>query len=182
MNGHAPLYGLVAEFPTPAALLQAARKARAKGYAGLDAYSPMPVEGLSEALGCTRDRVAMLALLGGIAGGVCTYALQWYSVSSAYVLNVGGRTPIWPGLVPATFEMAVLGAALAIFFGMLIADGLPRLYHPVFNASEFATASRNGFFLCIEALGPRFDEQDARQFLEQLRPIRIVGVCVSEVP
>src|SRR6201988_3444274 len=105
-------YGLIAQFAGPGALLRAARSVHGAGYRRVEAYSPMPVEGLAEALGFRERRIAGLALAGGIVGGVGTYLLQWFSVGVDYPLNVGGRTPAWPGLVPATFEMTVLGAAL----------------------------------------------------------------------
>ncbi len=173
MSEGAPLYGLMAEFSHPSALLKAALAARAAGFERLEAYSPMPVEGLAEALGFRDRRIAPLALACGIVGGVGTFALQWYSVAIDYVLNVGGRTPLWPGLVPATFEMTVLGAALAAFFGALLGSGLPRLYHPVFNVTAFSAASSDRFFLCIEAADPRFDGHDTRRFLEQLQPLAV---------
>ena len=180
MNNSGHWYGLIAQFPTPMALLQAARAARAEGYVRFDAYSPMPIKGLAEAVGFGSDRISSLALVGGIIGCAGTFALQWYSVSAAYPLNVGGRTPFWPGLVPATFEMTILGAALAIFFGMLFANGLPQLYHPVFNLPEFGLASRDGFFLCIQAVDPQFDVQETRQFLERLGPLKVTDVAEAE--
>jgi len=173
-------YGFLAEFPNATALLQAARAAHAAGYVRIDAYSPMHVEGLAEALGFVKDRISLLALLGGLVGGVSTYALQWYSVSSAYPLNVGGRTPVWPGLIPATFEMTILGAALAVFFGMLFADGLPRLNHPTFNVPDFALASRDGFFLCLPTLDSGVDTREARRFLEQLQPLKVMEITESD--
>jgi Protein of unknown function (DUF3341) len=178
MNEDHPTYGLIAEFASAAALLRAARSAHGAGYRRVGAYSPMPVEGLAEAMGPEDHRVAMLALAGGVVGGVSTFALQWFSVAIDYPLNIGGRTPAWPGLIPATFEMTVLGAALAVFFGTLILSGLPRLYHPVFNEARFSAASSHGFFLCIEANDPRFDAQGTRRFLEQLQPLSI-GQCAA---
>jgi hypothetical protein len=169
-------YGLIAQFAGASALLQAARSLHGAGYRRIEAYSPRPVEGLAEALGFRERRIAPLALAGGIIGGAGTYALQWLSVAVDYPLNVGGRTPLWPGLVPATFEMTILGAALAIFFGALWSSGLPRLYHPVFNEPKFSAASSDGFFLCIEASDPRFEAQDTRQFLEQLSPLSVSEV------
>ncbi|MDD5328608.1 MAG: DUF3341 domain-containing protein [Sulfuricella sp.] len=171
------VYGLVAEFPGAAALLRAARAAGAAGYRRIDAYSPMPVEGLADALGHRRDRIPLFALAGGIAGSAGTFAMQWYSAAIAYPLVIGGRTPAWPGLIPATFEMTVLGAALCAFFGMLFLNGLPRLRHPIFDAPGFERASRDGFFLCIEARDSRFDATRTRQFLDGLQPR-----AVAEVP
>jgi len=169
-------YGLVARFAGPAALLQAARAVHGAGYRRVEAYSPMPVEGLAEALGFHERRIAGLALAGGIVGGVGTYLLQWLSVAVEYPLNVGGRTPAWPGLIPATFEMTVLGAALAVFFGALWSSALPRLIHPVFNEPGFSAASSDGFFLCIEASDPRFEAAGTRQFLERLQPLSLSEV------
>jgi Alternative complex III, ActD subunit len=136
----------------------------------------MPVEGLVEALGSTDEGLPRLALIGGIIGGVGTYALQWMSVSVDYPLNIGGRTPAWPGLIPATFEMTVLGAVLAIFFGVLLRSRLPRLYHPVFNDAGFAAASSDRFFLCIEAADPCYNLLQTREFLERLQPVRVSQV------
>jgi hypothetical protein len=170
------VYGLIARFPGASALLQAARSAHGAGYRRVEAYSPMPIEGLAEAVGFRERRIAPLALAGGVVGGVGTYVIQWLSVAVAYPINVGGRTPAWPGLVPATFEMTVLGAALAVFFGTLWANGLPRLYHPVFNEAGFSAASSEGFFLCIEASDPRFEARDTRQFLERLNPLSVSEV------
>jgi len=169
-------YGLLAEFSGPAALLHAALAARGAGYRKLEAYAPMPVEGLVEALGSTDKGLPRLALAGGLIGGVGTFALQWLSVTVDYPLNVGGRTPTWPGLIPGTFEMTILGAALAIFFGVLLRSRLPRLYHPVFNDAGFAAASSDRFFLCIEAADPHYDVLQTRAFLERLHPLRVSQV------
>ena len=174
----APVYGLIAEFADERALVDAARRARAEGYRNIDAYAPFSVEGLSDALGFRKDRVALITLLGGIVGGVGVYFLQWYTAVIDYPINAGGR-PLhsWPAFIPATFEMTVLGAALAAFFGMLILNGLPRLNHPIFDAPDFDLASRNRFFLCIEAADPRFDAEQTRRFLDELDPMN-----VGEVP
>ncbi len=178
MHEHEPtgIYGVVAEFCSGADLLEAARAARAAGYERIEAYSPMPVEGLADAVGLRRNPIPMLALLGGIIGCTGAFALQWYSVAVAYPLNVGDRTPFWPGLVPNIFEMTVLGALLACFFGALRLCGLPRLNHPIFNAADFGLAMRERFFLCLNAADPMFDAQETRQFLEQLNPLKVSHV------
>lgn len=172
-----PVYGLVAEFGDDKALVEATRSARAAGYRHVDAYAPFSVEGLSEALGFRTDRVPLITLLGGIVGGVGAYFLQWYTAVVDYPINSGGR-PLhsWPAFIPATFEMTVLGAALAAFFGMLILNGLPRLVHPIFNAPDFDLASRNRFFLCIESRDSRFELEGTRAFLKQLEPIKVSEV------
>ncbi|MEP7097281.1 MAG: DUF3341 domain-containing protein [Dokdonella sp.] len=172
-----PAYGLIAEFADDRALVDAAKRAHAEGYRNIDAYAPFSVEGLSEALGFRKDRVALIALLGGVLGGASVYFLQWYTAVIDYPINSGGR-PLhsWPAFIPATFEMTVLGAALAAFFGMLILNGLPKLYHPIFNAPGFDLASRDRFFLCIESRDPRFEMQETRQFLERLAPLKVAEI------
>jgi hypothetical protein len=176
MNEHGGMHGLMAEFSSPAGLLQAARSARSAGYRRVEAYAPMPVHGLAEAVGSGGNRLSMLALAGGLVGGVGTFALQWFSVAVDYPMDIGGRTPAWPGLIPPTFEMTVLGAALAVFFGTLFSSGLPRLIHPVFNEPGFAAASIDRFFLYIEASDPLFDAQRTRGFLEGLEPLKVSEV------
>lgn len=172
-----PPYGVMAEFADAEPLVAAARAVHAAGYRRVDAYSPMHVDGLAEAIGFTRDRVAVLTLIGGVVGGVSTFALQWYSATIDYPFIVGGRPfDSWPAFVPATFEMTVLGAALFAFVGMLVLNGLPRLIHPVFNAPDFDLAARNRFFLCIQSCDARFDAQAVRTLLEGLDPIRVVDV------
>jgi hypothetical protein len=169
-----PLYGLMAEFASADDLLAAVRRTRAAGYRDIEAYAPFSVDGLAEALGFGSNRVPLITLIGGIAGGLGGYLLQWYTAVIDYPINSGGR-PLhaWPAFIPATFEMTVLGAALAAFVGFLALNGLPRLYHPVFNAKDFDLASRNRFFLCLRARERNFDPEHARDFLRSLHPVRI---------
>lgn len=169
MRARPAIYGLMAEFDNPEDLLEAARHAHAGGYRRMDAYSPFPVEGLAEAIGFHRTRLPLIVLLGGIVGGLGGYLLQYYTTVIDYPLNVGGR-PLhsWPAFIPVTFEMTVLIAALAAVLGMLALNGLPMPYHPVFHVPRFDLASRNLFFLCIEATDPRFDRDTTRRFLEGL--------------
>jgi hypothetical protein len=173
-----PLYGLLAEFATTDALLDAARQAREAGFRNVEAYAPFPVEGLDEAVGFRGNRVPLAALIGGILGGVGVYFLQWYAAVIDYPLNIGGR-PLhsWPAFIPATFELTILGASLAAVFGMLWMNGLPRLRHPLFDVPQFDLATRNRFFLCLPARSPGFDADRGRALLERLDPL-----LVCEVP
>lgn len=166
-----PIYGLMAEFRSPETLLHAAERASREGFKRMDAYTPFPVEGLAEAIGFSRTRMPLIVLIGGIIGCVGGYFLQYWVAVLDYPLNVGGR-PLnsWPAFVPVTFELTILCAALAAFFGVLALNGLPMPYHPVFNVEQFELASRNHFFLCIEAVDPKFDADATRKFLESLSP------------
>jgi len=172
------LYGLMAEFETPTALVQAAERARLAGYRRMDAYTPIPIEELSEALGLRRTRLPLLVLLGGIAGCLAGFGLQYWTSAIDYPMNVGGR-PLnsWPQFIPVTFETTVLGAALAAFFGMWTLNRLPQPYHPVFNVPEFARASSDRFFLCIESADPRFDRDQTTRFLKDLHAVGVFDVA-----
>ena len=171
------LYGIMAEFQAPEQLVTAARAAYAAGYRRMDAYSPYEVEGVAEAIGFRKTRVPLIMLLGGICGALVAYGMQWYSAVISYPLNVGGR-PLhsWPSFVPITFELSVLFAAIAGVCGMLALNGLPRPYHPVFNAPEFKLASQTRFFLCIEADDRMFQAKRVRDFLRSLGAEKILEV------
>lgn len=165
------VFGLLAEFVHAEEAVEAAKKAYEAGYRRLDAYSPYPVDGLAEACGFTKNRVAMITLIGGITGGVGGFFMQWFSAVVHYPIDVGGRPfNSWPSFIPITFEMTVLFATLFGLFGMLMLNGLPKLYHPVFNVPRFELASRSRFFLCIQADDPKFELNGTREFLETLHP------------
>jgi hypothetical protein len=167
----------MAEFAAPERLVAAAAAARARGYRAMDAYAPFPVAGLSEALGLPSSRMPLLILLGGAAGCAGGYGLQYWGMVASYPINTGGR-PLnsWPAFIPVTFELTILCAALAAVFGMILMNGLPMPYQPVFNVPRFSLASRSRFFLCIEARDPLFLPEDVRRFLGELAPDGIYDV------
>jgi hypothetical protein len=178
-----PLFGVMAEFEEADDLLAAAKRAYAAGYRRLDAYTPFPVHGLTEALGLDKQRnwVPYLVLLGAITGGISGYILQFIAAVVSYPLNIGGR-PLnsWPSFMVITFEGAVLLAATFGVVGMLFLNKLPMPYHPVFNVPNFDRASRDRFFLCVLGTDPKFEPAETTGFLQSLRPLTVVEVEQGE--
>ena len=165
-----PIYGLMAEFESEEQLLEATRRAYAEGYRKMDAYSPSPIEGLAEAMGVGGHIMSVIVLIGAMIGGFGGYLLQYWISAINYPVNVAGRPyHSWPMFIPITFELTVLCGALFAFFGLLIVNGLPMPYHPVFNVPSFEHASTDKFFLCIEARDLKFDKETTMRFLESLR-------------
>lgn len=167
---HKPLYGVMAEFADPTALVAAARRARAEGYRKIDAYSPFPIHELIEAFDAHDHRVQRNVLAGGIVGMFAGFGLCYWVSTTAYPLNIGGR-PLnsWPAFIPVTFEITILIASITAVLSWILLNGLPLPYHPVFNVPRFAEiASEKGFFLTIESSDPKFDRQRTVDFLKAL--------------
>jgi hypothetical protein len=174
---HPHLYGMLAEFERPEELVTAARRAREAGHRRMDAYTPFPIHGLSDAMGFRPTKLPLVVLLGGLIGCATALGMQWFSATIHYPLNVGGRPfASWPSFIPITFELTVLFASISAVLGMLGMNGLPMPYHPVFNAPRFAFASRDRFFLCIEAQDALFDLEKTRAFLTSLGAREVVEV------
>jgi hypothetical protein len=173
-----PIYGVMAEFDTPVALVEAAKRTYQAGYRKIDTYTPFPVEGLAEEIGFHRDEVPLVVLIGGIVGGLTGYLMQYWMSAVAYPLNIGGKPyHSWPAFIVITFEMTILFAGISAVFGMLALNGLPMPYHPVFNVPRFTRASRDRFFLVVFSSDVKYDPAATRQFLESLDPR-----SVAEVP
>lgn len=173
------LHGLMAEFGSAEALLAAVHRVRAAGYRRIDAYSPFPIEELAEALDFHDSRVRVIILIGGIVGAVTGYLMQWWMAAVDYPINVGGRPyNSWQAFIPIIFELMVLFASISGLVGMLALNGLPMPYHPVFNVPAFDRATRDRFFLCVQARDPRFDPEETRRLLESLQPIGVFDVPV----
>ena len=178
-HGAAALYGIMAEFDNPSDLVAAARRAHQAGYRRINGYSPYPIEELDEAIGFTRTSLPLIVLIGGILGGLGGFFMQYWMEVIDYPLNVGGKPfNSWPAFIPITFECTVLVAAFAAVFGMLALNKLPQPYHPVFNAPNFALATRDKFFLVIEANDPKFRHAEATQFMNTLGAMGVNDVEV----
>jgi hypothetical protein len=172
-----PLYGFLAEFDDSDQLLDAVRAARAAGYRELDAHTPFPVEGLAEALGFRERLLPFIALAGGIIGGGGLFLVPWWMNAVNYPINVGGRPLFaWPAFFVVAYLTGILGAVVAAFIGMLVRNGLPRLYHPVFNAPGFERVTSDRFFLAIRSADPKFDFEETYYFLRRLEPLFIQEV------
>ena len=171
-------YGMLAEFGTPSDLVRAAQAAYADGWRRLDCYTPYPVEEAAEAIGFHRNKVSLVTLIGGLMGLCAMFTLEtWISVV-AYPTNFAGR-PLysWPAFIIPAYEWTILFAGLSACFGMLALNGLPSLYHPLFNAPNFrASATDDKFFLCLEAADPKFEVAEARAYLEAFAPASVVEV------
>lgn len=160
------LYGIVVEFETSTELVEATRKVHQEGYTQIDAYSPFPIEEISEAMERKPTRLPFIVLIGGLIGCFGGFFMQWYAATQSYPQNIGGR-PLnsWPMFIPITFELTILVAALAAVLGMLALNGLPQPYHPLFHIEEFSRASQDRFFLCVTSRDPKFDLQKTRELL-----------------
>lgn len=170
-------FGLLAEFDSAQALLDAAQQVGRAGYTKADAFSPFPIHGLAEALGFRERKVAPIVLAGGIAGALAGYGLEYWTQVIDFPMNIGGRPyHSWVSFIPPAFETTILFASISAVVGMIVLNGLPQPYHPVFNAPEFARASQDKFFLAIEASDPKFDMTATRQFLSGLHPREVVHV------
>jgi hypothetical protein len=170
-------HGCLAQFASVPALLAAVKQLRMDGYTRLEAYTPFAVDGLAEALGPVRNRIPLLMLLGGLAGGSGMLALQYYAAVIDYPIDVGGRPDAsWPAFIPAALEMTILFAALAGIIGMLVGNGLPRLNHPLFDCERFAAASRDGLFVLLRADDPRYEIDRVLHDLARLDPLHVEQV------
>ena len=171
-------YGLLAEFDTPTQLVRAAENAYAAGYRRMDCYTPYPVEEAAEAIGFHKNEVSLVCLLGGLLGVAAMFSLETWISLWAYPLNIAGRPYYsWPAFVVPAYEWTILYAGLSAAFGMLALNGLPQVYHPLFNAPNFRNgATSDKFFLCLEATDPKFESADTRAFLEGQAPLSVVEV------
>ena len=174
-----PMYGVIAEFESPSDLVAAARRVYSLGYRRINGYSPYPIEELSEAIGFTHTSLPLIVFIGGLVGGIGGFLMQYYIEVIDYPINVGGKPyNSWPAFIPITFEMTVLVAAFSAVLGMLVLNKLPQPYHPVFNVPNFAMATRDRFFLAVEANDAKFDHAEVVELLKSLNALEVNDVEV----
>jgi Protein of unknown function (DUF3341) len=175
-SGHV-LAGLAAEFESESAILAAAEALRQRSRATLDALTPRPIEALQDLIAPERSTLPRTVFVAGVCGALTGLGVQWWCNAVDYPLNVGGRPPFsLPAFIPITFEIMVLFAALATFFGVLYRMRLPRLAHPVFDAPGIASASIDRFWLVVADDDPGLDEERARALLSELGAARIARI------
>ncbi len=182
------LYGLLAEFDSPSAIYEAAKRVRAAGYRFWDCCTPFPVHGLDRAMGVKMTILPVLVFFGGLTGCILGLVLQWYTNAvdlpawfivpvRGYAFMISGK-PYWslPANIPVIFELTVLFSAITTVVLMLVLNGLPRLYHPLFNSRRFLRATDDRFFVVIEARDPKFYREKTERFLQSLSPIAVEAV------
>jgi hypothetical protein len=171
------VHGLIAEFNEPEQLMAAATAAYSAGYRSMDAYTPFPIHGLAEAIGFKKTYVSLFTLIGGLTGCATGFLMQYIATTWHYPYMIGGKPfNSWPSYMPITFEMTILFGSFAALGSMLLLNGLPQPYHPIFNAQNFDRASSDGFFLCIESGDPQFDADRTREFLRGLHAVNVSEV------
>src|SRR5581483_4846489 len=165
----AALHGIMAEFASAEELLHAAQLTREAGYRDVDAYSPFPIHGMDEALALPRSPVPLIVLIGALAGTLLGFGLEYWISVIDYPILVGGKPfNSWPAFIPVAFETTILLGGLTAAISMIVINGLPMPYHPVFNVERFSLAMTDRFFLCIEARDPKFHPEETKRFLEAL--------------
>jgi len=172
------IYGVIAEFDTPSDLVRAAQAAYHDGWRRMDCYTPYPVEEAAEAIGFHKNKVPLITLVGGLMGLCAMFSLETWISTLAYPLNIAGRpTYSWPAFIVPAYEWTILFAGLSAAFGMIAMNGLPSLYHPLFNAPNFRNgATDDKFFLCLESTDPKFEVAETVAYLESFSPLSVVEV------
>ncbi len=174
-------YGILAEFENPGALYHAAQDVHNEGYRRFDTYSPFPIHGMDKAMGLGNSKVGYLTLGGGFFGLALATWLQWWTGAIVYPINVSGKPlfAIEPS-IPIMFELTILFAAAATVGGMLVMNGLPRPFNPLFYSERFQKVTDDGFFLAVAANDKKFNLVETRTFLERMGAVHIE--VIKDIP
>jgi Protein of unknown function (DUF3341) len=171
---NAEIYGVMAEYPTPAALYHACETVRDAGYRHWDSYTPFPIHNMEEAMGIKRTILPVIVATMAFTGVSLSYLMQWWMSAVDYPLMKQGKPPGsfggdggWQAFVPILFELGVLLAAFASIIGMLALNGLPRWHHPLFAKERFLKVSDDRFVIAVEARDVKFDPERTRDLLRK---------------
>jgi hypothetical protein len=164
---------MVAEFDDPTLLVEAAIKIKEEGYRKLEAYTPYPIKDLHEIIHVI-NWVPFICFMGGLTGAAIAWGMQYYIAAIDYPINVGGR-PLysWPAFIPILFELTVLLAGCAAFFGMLALAGFPKPHFPLFNLPQFAGATSSRMFLCVQRADPIYDSELTAKLMHEVGSIGV---------
>lgn len=167
-TGGAP-WGLMAELETVNQVLTGAERVRDAGYTRWDVHTPFPVHGLNDAMGLRMTRLPWLTMAFGVTGCLTGLVMQWWMSAVDYPVIVSGK-PLFslPAFIPICFELTILFSAIGTFVSMIVANGLPKLYHPTFKSHRFRRATADRFYIVIETADPKFDPRRTRELLESL--------------
>jgi hypothetical protein len=167
MNATPRPYGIIAEFETPAAAIDAASKVRDAGFRRWDVYTPFPVHGMDRAMGIKNSKVGWFSFLGGVIGYTTGMVMIWWMNAHDYPILIGGKPMFSPhSAFPPSYELTILLGAFGSLFGMMFLNRLPRLHHPLLKNRRFALATHDRFFVVIETADPKFSETETRKLLE----------------
>lgn len=162
-------YALIAEFETPADVMQAARAVRIAGFRRWDVHTPFPIHGMDGAMGIKNSKVGYFSFVGGVIGLTIGMSMIWFMNKYDYPIIVGGK-PLFSPLFafPVSYELTILLASFGTLLGMCFLNRLPKLYNPIFKSQRFTRASDDRFFVVIEASDPKFSATETRKLLENL--------------
>jgi hypothetical protein len=163
------LYGVMAEFPNPAAVSAAAEGVRDAGFTRWDVYAPFPIHGIESAMGLKPSRVSFFVGTGAFLGVSGAMLMQWWMLAVDYRMVIGGKPFFaWEQYLPITFEMGILLGSISAITAMFVLNKLPMPYHPLMKKERFLRVSDDRFVIAIESEDPKFDAEGVRRMLESL--------------
>jgi len=171
---HSTTFGIVAEFKNPGHLMKVAKLTHKAGYTKFDCHSPFPIHGMDDAMGLKPSKLGFIVLFHGLLGFLGGLALQSWTASIAYPVNISGKPFLnFPAFVPVTFELTILLSAFGAVFGMFYLNNMPKHHNPLFNSATIKKTTDDGFFVVIESEDPLFNEENTRKFLEDAGAVTI---------
>jgi hypothetical protein len=167
-------FGLLAEFSNPAELIKAAKLIHKAGYSKFDCHSPFPIHGMDDAMGLKPSPLGKIVLGHTLIGFFGALALQIWTSSIAYPINISGKPFInLPAFAPVTFELTVLLSAFGAVFGMFFLNNMPKHHNVLFNSDNFRRVTDDKFFVVIESGDDLYNADKTTQFLRDAGAVHI---------